>query len=74
MLDFSRFSNFLSAIKDSKNSLFDAENQFPDLGLVSTGASRKIHEEWQIAIFVKIIHQLLLDVDRFSSPSWSNQQ
>lgn len=52
MLDLFGFSNFLTAIKDPQNSLFHAEYPFPDLGLVSAGASGKIHEEWQIAIFV----------------------
>lgn len=52
MLDLFGFSNFLTAIKDPENSLFHAEYPFPDLGLVSAGASGKIHEEWQIAIFV----------------------
>lgn len=52
MLDLCGFYTFLTAIKDPENSLFHAEYPFPDLGLVSTGASGKIHEEWQIAIFV----------------------
>lgn len=33
-----------------------------DLSLVSASASREIHEEWEVAVFVQIIHQLFLHI------------